>query len=175
MISSGRPFRIGEIIFSLQWVDTITKVFNIFTPSAGCGIMRKDLKGVTLLQVITTHLNADFDALASLVAATKLYPEAQAVLPNSLSRNVQEYVSLYKDLLPVKTVKELDLAEMKLLVLQMPASAVGLLAALLDELTEIHLYDHHPASDDDLVEQYMVVDNVGATVTLSGKNIAGRA
>ena len=28
------------------------------------------------LEVITTHLNADFDAMASMVAAKKLYPEA---------------------------------------------------------------------------------------------------
>ena len=125
------------------------------------------------MQVITTHLNADFDALASLVAATKLYPEAQAVLPNSLSRNVQEYVSLYKDLLPVKTVKELDLAEMRLLVLTdtRQRRRLGLLADYLGELTEIHLYDHHPASDDDLVGQYMVVDNVGATITLLWEKI----
>ena len=113
----------------------------------------------------------DFDALASLVAATKLYPEAQAVLPNSLSRNVQEYVSLYKDLLPVKTVKELDLAEMKLLVLTdtRQRRRLGLLADYLDELTEIHLYDHHPPAMM-ICGQYMVVDNVGATITLLWEN-----
>ncbi len=28
------------------------------------------------MEVITTHMNADFDSLASMVAAKKLYPEA---------------------------------------------------------------------------------------------------
>ena len=33
------------------------------------------------LEVITTHLNADFDAMASMVAAKKLYPSAIQVFP----------------------------------------------------------------------------------------------
>ena len=39
---------------------------------------------------ITTHQNADFDALASMVAATKLYPQSQPVFPGGLSQNVHE-------------------------------------------------------------------------------------
>src|SRR6056297_2072543 len=33
------------------------------------------------LTVITTHLNADFDAVGSMLAAQKLYPEAIVVIP----------------------------------------------------------------------------------------------
>ena len=32
-------------------------------------------------EIITTHINADFDALSSMVAAKKLYPEAVLVFP----------------------------------------------------------------------------------------------
>ncbi|HZK25408.1 MAG TPA: CBS domain-containing protein [Oscillospiraceae bacterium] len=126
------------------------------------------------MQVITTHLNADFDGLASLVAATKLYPGAQAVLPTSLNKNVQEYVSLYKDQLPFKTSKELALDEMKQLVITdtRQRQRLGSFAKYLDQLTEIHLYDHHPESADDLAAQYMVVGNVGATITLLWEKIS---
>ena len=31
--------------------------------------------------IITSHINADFDAMASMLAAQKLYPEAVALLP----------------------------------------------------------------------------------------------
>jgi tRNA nucleotidyltransferase (CCA-adding enzyme) len=36
------------------------------------------------IEVITTHMNADFDALASMLAAKKLYPEAIMVFPGAL-------------------------------------------------------------------------------------------
>ncbi len=31
------------------------------------------------MELITTHINADFDALASMIAASKLYPDAVMV------------------------------------------------------------------------------------------------
>ena len=34
-------------------------------------------------EVITTHINADFDALASMIAAKKLYTKATLVFPGS--------------------------------------------------------------------------------------------
>ena len=34
------------------------------------------------LTIIATHVNADFDALASLLAAQKLYPQALVVFPD---------------------------------------------------------------------------------------------
>jgi integrase/recombinase XerD len=43
------------------------------------------------LEVITTHLNADFDAMASMVAAKKLYPEAILVFPASQERNLRDF------------------------------------------------------------------------------------
>ena len=43
------------------------------------------------VDVITTHVNADFDALASMVAASKLYPEAMLVLPGAQERNLRNF------------------------------------------------------------------------------------
>jgi tRNA nucleotidyltransferase (CCA-adding enzyme) len=43
------------------------------------------------LQVITTHLNADFDGLASMMAAKKLYPEALLVFPGSQEQNLRNF------------------------------------------------------------------------------------
>ena len=43
------------------------------------------------LEVITTHLNADFDAMASMVAAKKLYPNAIQVFPGSQERNLRDF------------------------------------------------------------------------------------
>ncbi len=35
------------------------------------------------MELIASHISADFDALASLVAASKLYPNARLVFPGS--------------------------------------------------------------------------------------------
>ena len=43
------------------------------------------------LTIITTHVNADFDALASMLAAQKLYPEALVVFPGSQEKNLKNF------------------------------------------------------------------------------------
>ncbi|MBW1972667.1 MAG: hypothetical protein JRI44_07510, partial [Deltaproteobacteria bacterium] len=43
------------------------------------------------MEIITTHLNADFDALASMIAAKKLYPNAILVFPGSQERNLRDF------------------------------------------------------------------------------------
>ena len=50
--------------------------------------------------VILTHENADFDALASLLGAALLYPQAQPVHPWKINRNVQAFLSLYRNQFP---------------------------------------------------------------------------
>ena len=42
-------------------------------------------------EVITTHTNADFDALASMLAAKKLYPNATLVFPGSQEKNLRNF------------------------------------------------------------------------------------
>jgi tRNA nucleotidyltransferase (CCA-adding enzyme) len=41
------------------------------------------------MEIILTHENADFDAIASLLGAQKLFPEAVPVLPRRINRNGQ--------------------------------------------------------------------------------------
>lgn len=43
------------------------------------------------LTIVTTHVNADFDALASMLAAQKLYPEALLVFPGSQEKNLKNF------------------------------------------------------------------------------------
>jgi len=47
------------------------------------------------MQVVTTHKNTDFDALASVVAATILYPGTIPVLPKTLNPNVKAFLSIH--------------------------------------------------------------------------------
>lgn len=45
--------------------------------------------------IIVTHERTDFDALASLLAAALIFPDAYAVLPRLMNRNVREFLALY--------------------------------------------------------------------------------
>ena len=50
--------------------------------------------------VILTHEHADFDAVASLLGAALLFPDALPVLPHKLKRNVKGFLSLYVSQFP---------------------------------------------------------------------------
>jgi tRNA nucleotidyltransferase (CCA-adding enzyme) len=50
--------------------------------------------------LILTHENADFDAVASQLAAHKLYPEGIPLLSRHINRNVRQFLILYWDALP---------------------------------------------------------------------------
>jgi tRNA nucleotidyltransferase (CCA-adding enzyme) len=52
------------------------------------------------VELILTHQNADFDAVASMLGAKKLYPEAVAVLPSRLHAGVREFLALYRNGFP---------------------------------------------------------------------------
>jgi len=120
------------------------------------------------MRAVTTHRNADFDALASMVAAGRLYPGSVLLSPGVFNQNVQEFAALYKDVLNIRSPKELDLSQLELLVVTdtRQKERLGLPPGLLERVSEIHVYDHHPATDDDLSASLLTGEAVGATTTL---------
>jgi len=130
------------------------------------------------MEIITTHLNADFDAFASMVAAKKLYPEALVAFPGSQEKNLRDFFmdsTLY--ILSIERAKDIDLSQVERLILvdTRQKSRIGRFATLADSgNVEIHVYDHHPDSDDDVKGHIEVVREVGATVTLLIQELRNR-
>jgi nanoRNase/pAp phosphatase (c-di-AMP/oligoRNAs hydrolase) len=60
-------------------------------------------KGTDGMEIIVTHKNTDFDALASLIAGTLIYPEAIPVLPRNVNPNVKAFISIHKNILNLYT------------------------------------------------------------------------
>jgi tRNA nucleotidyltransferase (CCA-adding enzyme) len=122
------------------------------------------------MEVITTHTNADFDSVASMLAAQKLYPGAVLVFPGSQERSLREFFihsTLYA--LEVERVKNIDLDEVKRLVLvdTRQISRIGKFSEIVSRPgLDIHIYDHHPPSSEDVRGAVEVISEVGATVTL---------
>jgi tRNA nucleotidyltransferase (CCA-adding enzyme) len=120
--------------------------------------------------IITTHANADFDAMASMLAAQKLYPEARVVFPGTQEKSLRNFfidsmVYLYN----MAEMKDIDLSTIKRLVLvdTRQANRIGSLSQLVGKPdVEIHIYDHHPAMEDDISGQVEIIRPTGATVTI---------
>ena len=128
---------------------------------------KNQTKGLT---VITTHINADFDALASMLAAQKLYPDSMAVFPGSQEKNLRNFfIKSMVYLFNMADIKDIDLDSIKKLVLvdTRQASRIGKLAAVLERSdVDIHIYDHHPPMSNDIKGHYEIYCATGATVTI---------
>jgi tRNA nucleotidyltransferase (CCA-adding enzyme) len=119
------------------------------------------------MQVITTHLNADFDCLASMMAAKKLYPEAHMVLPGSTEGLVEEFLKEQSPLLEFTRIKDIPLDQVKLLVVvdTHAPEGIGVFAPLMDNPSVVvHLYDHHPESE--IKVNQAVIEKRGASTTI---------
>ena len=129
-------------------------------------------------EVITTHMNADFDALASMIAAQKLYPEATLVFPGSQERNLRNFfLHSTSYLFNFTKIKHLDFNLIKRLILvdTRQKSRIGRFADLAEkEDVEIHIYDHHHDSEEDIRGHVEVIREVGATTTILAELIKER-
>ena len=121
------------------------------------------------MEVITTHTNADFDTLASMIAAKKLYPGARLVFPGSLEKTLREGLEELKLPYKFERLKEIDLEAVKRLILvdvRSPAR-IGRFSEIAGRPgVELHIYDHHPATDTDLKGSVEVVRPYGSTTTV---------
>ena len=130
------------------------------------------------MDLITTHTNADLDALASMVAAQKLYPGATMVFSGTLSKNVEEFMALHKDTFNInKGIRDIPMDQVSRVVLvdTKKPSRVGRIASLLNKPgVEVHIYDHHPRSESDVRGDFELIDMVGATTTIMVEQIKER-
>ena len=122
------------------------------------------------MDVIATHMNADFDSLASMLAAKKLYPNAVLVFPGSQEKNLRDFFlqsTFY--LFETVRIKNIDLKAIQRLILvdTRQPGRIGKFKEILHRPgLELHIYDHHPPSPDDLKGNREFIREVGATVTI---------
>ncbi|MGW8161634.1 MAG: DHH family phosphoesterase, partial [Desulfobulbales bacterium] len=122
------------------------------------------------MDIITTHLNADFDALASMVAAKKLYPDAELVFSGSQEKVVRDYLSQeFRDIYSIKRLKNINLEKVRRLIVvdtRQPNRIGKLQECLNNPGLELHIYDHHPSTSGDMTGDMEVIELVGSTSTI---------
>ncbi len=134
------------------------------------------------MQIIVTHRNMDFDALASQIAASKLYPEAVMVSAGGIPPAVKKFLTLFMDHFEPLPVKDLDISKVTRMVVVDVRSMSRLkdFKPLLNRITkgdksiDVHIYDHHIAAPDDLPGKMVQVESVGSTTTLLVEHIQTR-
>jgi len=120
------------------------------------------------MKIITTHRNADFDALASVMAVRILCPEAIPVLPKQVNPNVKAFLSIHKDVFETYTFDQVDLELVKKLVVVDTNKWERLegMAGLRERNDlDIQLWDHH-AIRGNISTPSMISEVIGATITL---------
>ncbi len=130
------------------------------------------------LTIITTHMNADFDAMASMLAAQKLYPEALVVFPGSQEKNLRNFfIDSMVYLFNMADIGDIDFSAVKRLVLvdTRQPGRIGRFTELIGkEGVEIHVYDHHPLMESDVRGDVEHCRLTGATVTILSEIIRER-
>jgi len=113
--------------------------------------------------LILTHENSDFDAVASQLAAHKLYPEGVPLLARRVNRNIRQFFALYWDSLPFRRPEDWHRQRVDQVVLVDTQTVPGVRG--LKEETPVRVIDHHePDGLDPAWETH--IEPVGATTTL---------
>ncbi len=122
------------------------------------------------MDVITTHLNADFDCLGSMIAAKRLYPDAILVFPGGQERSLREFfLKSVQYAYGFRRVKDVDLDAVDRLILvdvrqKKRIGPFGKIAQRSD--VELHIYDHHLSTRSSLKGDFEKIEPVGSTVTV---------
>lgn len=125
------------------------------------------------MQIATTHRSTDFDGLASLIAATLLYPEAVPVLPRAHNPNIKAFLSIHKDLFNLRRTEDVDMDDVERLIVVDTNQWERL--DRMDDLREkagleVIVWDHHE-SKCDLSPAWACQEPVGAAITLLLRSI----
>ena len=122
------------------------------------------------MDVITTHINADFDCLGSMIAAKRLYPDAEMVFAGGQERSLREFfIKSVQYVFGFKRVRDIDLDAITRLILVdvRQASRIGPFSAIAKKPdVDVHIYDHHASDTGSLKGSVEIVEPVGSTVTV---------
>jgi len=120
------------------------------------------------VEIIVSHINTDFDAFSSMVAAKLIYPEGIFLFPGGQEKKLRDFI---EELYPIEQVRLRDIDPDKLtrviIVDTKSPDRLGPMADILEKSeAEVHIYDHHEHEPGDLTGSQAVIEPVGATATI---------
>ncbi|OGU07570.1 MAG: polya polymerase [Geobacteraceae bacterium GWC2_58_44] len=122
------------------------------------------------MDVITTHVNADFDCVGSMVAAKKLYPEALLAFSGAQEKGVRDFLQKPAATpLEFTRLKDVDFSRITRLIIVdcQHSSRIARFGDLAKGGgVEVHIYDHHPKSSGDIPASGGVIRSCGSTTSI---------
>jgi tRNA nucleotidyltransferase (CCA-adding enzyme) len=132
--------------------------------------LRKKNKKIKAGTIITSHVNADFDAIGAMLAAQKLYPDAVIIFPGSQEKSLRDFfISSMSYLFNMVDPEMIDFSETATLVIvdTRQKNRLTRVSPLLEKKDLfIEIYDHHPPMDNDIRGNVDISKAYGATTTI---------
>ncbi len=125
------------------------------------------------MEVILTHENADFDAVASLLGASKLFPAATPVLPRRINRNGRALLALYGAELPFVAPDDLPRRRKITRAILVDTQSLTTLKGMSRDL-RVDIIDHHKLDRELPPGWTFSGETLGATTTLLVEEISAR-
>lgn len=126
------------------------------------------------MDIILAHRQLDFDALASMVAAQKIYPDSVLVMDGKPNVYVQDFLALAKDQLRFRKAQDINVDEVSRIILvdTHELRRAGLLGEKVAKIpgVQVEIYDHHSYSGE--LKPGMVIETVGACATILVEKLA---
>lgn len=131
------------------------------------------------MELITTHMGADFDAFASMLAARRLYPGATLFFPGSREESLRRMLDTELVVFDELRHKQVEAQKLTRVILcdTRQSHRIGVVAEWLEAnpAIEVLAYDHHPPGEHDLALAGGRVDaDVGCTATLMVEELRRR-
>lgn len=126
------------------------------------------------MDIILAHRQLDFDALASMMAAQKIYPNSVLVMDGKPNVYVQDFLALSKDQLRFRKAQDINVEDVSRIILVdthelRRAGSLGEKVAKIPGV-QVLIYDHHPYSGE--LKPGMVIETVGACATILVEKLA---
>lgn len=127
------------------------------------------------MELIVSHINSDFDAFSSMVAASLLYPKARLCLVGAAQTNVNQFIKDYGKKFDLIKEKQLNVQKIEKLIIvdNRDISRLGKIGHWLKHIDSeerekllIVCYDHHPDSPNDVEADELHVEMTGACTTI---------
>jgi tRNA nucleotidyltransferase (CCA-adding enzyme) len=116
------------------------------------------------MQIILTHEQADFDALAAMLGAYLLFERAMPTLPRRMNRNVRAFLTLYGAELPFVDPRDLPNQAVERVILVDTQAMVSIRGMSAE--TQVDVIDHHPLREGLPANWTVTTQSTGATTSI---------
>ncbi|GAF63984.1 tRNA nucleotidyltransferase [Bacillus sp. TS-2] len=119
------------------------------------------------MQIIHSHTQLDFDGFASMIAAQKLYPQANLVLPEKQNPALAQFLAIHRDHFRFLAKEDITWSKVDTCII-VDVTNPNRIEIPYEQLkhADFIVYDHHPINENRIKASSESIVELGASVTL---------